>query len=612
MKKYSTFIFDSYEWTPESGTVKLHYSLDDEITFTETLTLPEPPSTTLRAGPPELEPETDRALFALHLIGGISYYKTCLPRKIEIRSGTLSPQQAEFWNTVYENGLGEFFYKNDVDFRGLVHFPCSEINPLPPAPSEFRDPLPPAPSPLRGRGGVVSSREQMYRYYRPSTVENARGLRQYQTKVEDVLWEALRKDQFHGLHFRRQHPIGKYVLDFFCDAARLGIELDGSVHDNPDRKELDADRTAYMALAGIRIIRFSNKDVFENLAGVLASMEKAISSLSPPPRRPLSGVEGGGVGEGSGVGVFNGRKEGSGGGGVQKILIPLGGGKDSIVTTERLRGKADLTLFRMGHHPLIDQLAKTVGLPLLTINRALSPELFTLNEQGALNGHIPITAYLSFVTILIALLYDFDAVAMSTERSANFGNVEFKGKQINHQWSKSEEFERLFREYVSAFITNRIDYFSPLRSMTELQVTEIFVKYPQYFQCTTSCNTNWKILSKSPPLPRRPLSGVEGGGVGEGAGGVGVWCGRCPKCAFVFTLYAAFLPKKTLLEIFDKNLFDDAALIPLYKELLGLEGFKPFECVGTPEETKEAFTLATKRGDLNDTPVMKLFLNEAN
>ncbi|NOS68294.1 MAG: hypothetical protein HOO67_08140, partial [Candidatus Peribacteraceae bacterium] len=113
MKKYGTFIFESYEWLPDKGMVKLYYSLDDEVKFTETLTLPEPVQAI--AGQEE---EIDRAIFALHLIGGISYYKTCLPKKIEIRSGKLTPAQAEFWNSVYENGLGEFFYKNDIDFKG--------------------------------------------------------------------------------------------------------------------------------------------------------------------------------------------------------------------------------------------------------------------------------------------------------------------------------------------------------------------------------------------------------------------------------------------------------------------------------------------------------------
>src|SRR5207244_1946063 len=104
--------------------------------------------------------------------------------------------------------------------------------------------------------------------------------------------------------------------------------------------------------------------------------------------------------------------------------------------------------FRMGGHPLIDELAKLAGLPLLTVGRSLPPLLFELNEHGALNGHIPITAYLSCLTIVISLLYGFDAVAMSNERSANEGNVEFKGMMINHEWSKSLEFENAFQAYL--------------------------------------------------------------------------------------------------------------------------------------------------------------------
>ncbi len=446
MKKYSTFIFDSYQWQPETGTVKLNYSMDDEIRFTETLTLPEPVKTT-----PEMDVELDRALFALHLIGGISYYKTCLPKTIEIRSGTLSLKQAEFWNNVYENGLGEFFYKNDIDFAGLINFPSH-------SPSETQP------------------------------------------------------------------------------------TQDSSI-------ESSSDEGGFM-----------------------------------PEKKP-------------------------------RVLIPIGGGKDSMVTTELLREKADLTLFRMGHHPLIDQLAKTAGLPLLTINRALSPALFKLNEQGALNGHIPITAYLSCVTIFLSILYDFDAVAMSTEKSANFGNVSFKGKEINHQWSKSEEFERAFQSYVRDFITPRIDYKSHLRSMTELQIAEKFVQYPQYFPCTTSCNTNWKILGKKTSgaamNPSPPASG-SGAAMNPSPPGrtSGSWCCKCPKCAFVFALYAAFLPEKTLREIFGRNLLQDDWLVPLYRELLGLQGIKPFECVGTPEETKEAFRLAQKRGEMNDTVMMKMFTKD--
>jgi hypothetical protein len=119
MQQYNTFTFDSYELDSANRTIKLNYSLDDAITFTETITLPE--------GMPfnPNDPDLEHALFALHLIGGISYYKTCLPKNIEIRSGGLTSAQTSFWNDVYENGLGEFFFRNNIDFRGLIHFPST-------------------------------------------------------------------------------------------------------------------------------------------------------------------------------------------------------------------------------------------------------------------------------------------------------------------------------------------------------------------------------------------------------------------------------------------------------------------------------------------------------
>ncbi len=152
-------------------------------------------------------------------------------------------------------------------------------------------PLPPTPSPLRGRGG--EGKENIFRSYRPSAIRNARQLRQSQTHAEDVLWDALRRDQFLNLHFRRQHPVGKYVVDFFCDTAALGIELDGSIHDQAEQRERDADRTLYMKEAGIRIVRFKNSDVEKDLGKVLSDIEKALSSAPPLPAPQ-------GLGEGAG------------------------------------------------------------------------------------------------------------------------------------------------------------------------------------------------------------------------------------------------------------------------------------------------------------------------
>jgi len=418
VKPYKTFIFDSYAFDRENAEITLRYTLDDEVEFIEKISLPRR-GIHVRNLPHGL---LDRALFALHLIGGISYYKTCCPKEIVIRSGALTEKQARFWNEVYENGLGEFFYKNNIDFRNLIHFP-------------------------------VSAKE-------PTT---------------ELLFAP------HG----------------------------------------------------------------------------------------------------------------------DRVLVPIGGGKDSVVTLELLRRSGlHCHMFRMGPHPLIKKLAQKTDLPLLHIERTLSPALFTLNTEGALNGHIPITAYLFFITVVTALLYEFRTVVMSNERSANVGSLLFHGKEINHQWSKSLAFERLSQEYLRTFITSDLQYFSLLRPWSELRIAHVFSHFPQYFDCTTSCNRNWKIT--------KPLTITLSRGE-RGKPATNLWCCSCAKCAFTFALYAAFLPKEKILSIFQKNLFEDQTLLPTYMALLGTEGVKPFECVGTTEETKAAFLLARERGEFNDTPAMQLF-----
>lgn len=420
MKSYSTFHFSAYSWNHHAGKISLKYSLDNKVFFEELILLPEPISDErLEAKKWEIE----RLLFALHIIGGISYFKTCLPRTMKIESGNLDMHEARFWNTVYEKGLGEFFYRNNIDFRGLINFPA--------------------------------------------------------TRPKVVLAPAMRKK---------------------------------------------------------------------------------------PVENPL-----------------------------KRVLVPIGGGKDSMATIELLRKTGvDITLLRLEPHPIIDELSHAAGLPMMTVRRQLSPVLFELNDQGALNGHVPITAYLSVLSALLAVLYDYDGVAMSNERSANDGNVEFKGLMVNHQWSKSVEFERMFRKHLTDAIVTNTEYFSALRPFSELYITQMFAKHPEYFNRVTSCNYNWKISGSSP----------------EGTVETGRWCNACPKCAFVFACMAAFLDKADLMEMFGANLFDDEKLIPLFEELLGIRNFKPFECVGTPEETKAAFILAHRCGELEDTPVMKMFVSK--
>ena len=408
MKSYDRFLFDSYVLDLEHGKITLNYALEDDVTFTETLIIPREHATKTNAA-------LDAALFALHLIGGISYFKTCLPVTMEIRSGSLTETEATFWNTVYENGLGEFFFKNNIDPAGVMHFP-------------------------------------------------------------------------------------------------------GSATEKKEKQE----------------------------------MKKTM----------------------------------------KRMLVPIGGGKDSTVTAELLKKAGyDVTLLRVGHHPFIDHIASIAGLPLLTIERHLSPALFELNAKGALNGHVPITAYLSVLAVVVAMIEGFDAVVWSNEHSSSFGNVTFHGREINHQWSKSLEFERAFQDYLQTTIETDIASFSLLRPWSELKIVQKFVEYPQYLRAFTSCNANWKILGKKEEK-------------------ASAWCGTCPKCAFAFLLMAAYLPTENTTEIFGKNLFEEKALAAIYRELLGLEGFKPFECVGTPEECRAALLLAHRRGDMEKTDVMMMFVKD--
>ena len=97
---------------------------------------------------------------------------------------------------------------------------------------------------------------------RPSTRRNARDLRRNPTEAERTLWRHLRQRHVAGRKFRRQHPIGRYVLDFVCLETKLVIELDGGQH--ADREAEDQGRTAWLEARGYRVLRFWNTEVFEN------------------------------------------------------------------------------------------------------------------------------------------------------------------------------------------------------------------------------------------------------------------------------------------------------------------------------------------------------------
>lgn len=269
-----------------------------------------------------------------------------------------------------------------------------------------------------------------------------------------------------------------------------------------------------------------------------------------------------------------------------RMLLGIGGGKDSIVATGLLENfdTAPFLVETQRKDLISERLIEEIGKPSLKIQRILDPKIFEIHD-GAYNGHIPISAIFAFLGILTAAIYEYKYVIVANEHSSDFGNLKYRGEIINHQWSKSIEFEMLLQEYMRKFITPDITYFSLIRQFYEIRIAKMFAEQKKYFPLFTSCNRNFKIFKE------RPNS---------------LWCGECPKCAFVFLMLTPFLSKKELLGIFHKNLFAENSLIPLFQDLLGFGKLKPFDCVGTFEESQVALLLASKNFK-NEVVIKTLF-----
>ena len=272
-----------------------------------------------------------------------------------------------------------------------------------------------------------------------------------------------------------------------------------------------------------------------------------------------------------------------------KFFVAVSGGKDSIVAAELLKGQGiDVTAVfteTQKKSVLVDKVIETTGLDSLKIKRYLDWKVLDRNA-GYFQGHIPISAIYAFLSLLCCVLYKKTYFVMSNEHSSNFGNINYKGRVINHQWSKSFEFERMFQSYVKNFITPDVYYFSLLRPFYEIRIAELFCKYKKYFPYFSSCNRNFKIEGTQDKL----------------------WCGECPKCVFVFLIFSPFLEKQELVNIFGKNLFADKNLLLLFKDILGFGKLKPFDCVGTFEESRAALYLAREK--FKDDLIVKEFLTK--
>lgn len=274
----------------------------------------------------------------------------------------------------------------------------------------------------------------------------------------------------------------------------------------------------------------------------------------------------------------------------RRTLVPIGGGKDSLVSVEMLKTVQEpITAVWIGDSALIAACAQRSRLPMLNLKRRLAPELFEYNHLGAWNGHIPATAINSAILLCAAILYGYDAIAFSNESSASIATLEYDGQPVNHQWSKSLDFERRLREYTKSHIAADLDYFSLLRPWSELAVTRAFARQTRYDDVFSSCNRNFRIRAERP---------------------ADRWCGECPKCHFVFLALAPFMPKPRLLGIFGRNLLDDATPAPGFDALLEYREHKPFECVGEGRESRAAMYSLSQRPEWREDAIVARFAEE--
>lgn len=403
-KKPDTFIFSSYSYNAGAGTATFIYEFENGPEFTEILKF-QPTSRNVN------DQLLDQIMFNLHLALGISYWKIYCPAQIKVESGLLDKRQASFWNIVYTQGLGEFFFKNNIDFRGLINFP-------------------------------------FHKNARPTPHET----------------------QTH-----------------------------------------------------------------------------------------------------------------------HKPLVPLGGGKDSLVSVSLFQKmNIEIETYSLNSYKVIDKQIKKIGASHHSIKRTLAPQLFELDKKGIYDGHVPISMIYALTALLQAVLNGNPYIVVSNERSSNYGNVKYLDTEINHQWSKSFEFEQLFQKYVHAYLTPDVIYFSLLRPLYELRVAKIFTETTDWLPLSTSCNANFSIHRTAKKT----------------------WCGKCAKCTFVFSILAPYVAREKLIDVFGKNLFADESLLPLFQRLFGYGENKPFDCVGTPDEMIVAFSMLQRQGKYQDDIIMKYFVDD--
>lgn len=270
-----------------------------------------------------------------------------------------------------------------------------------------------------------------------------------------------------------------------------------------------------------------------------------------------------------------------------RSLVAMGGGKDSLVCLQILKNAGiEVQPACVGGSELIAATARTAELPLIRVLRKLSPELTAMNNSGAWNGHVPVTAINSAILLCAGLLYGYRYIVFANESSANEPTLhDRQGNEINHQYSKSFAFEKAFRQVVHQRVSTGIEYFSLLRPFSETAITCRFAKMTEFHPVFSSCNRNFHL---------------------DGSHIDGRWCQDCPKCRFTALALAPFLSSQQLLAIQGADLLDQENQLQGFKALCGLGEHKPFECVGSIAESRAAMKFLGKSPQWQDKKVVRI------
>ena len=260
-------------------------------------------------------------------------------------------------------------------------------------------------------------------------------------------------------------------------------------------------------------------------------------------------------------------------GGGRQALLPVGGGKDSALAVNPTDAQRDV--------------ARAAGVPLIGVRRRLDPLLGERTEAGGLNGHVPVTAINSAISTLVAVLGGFDPVVFANERSADEETLTVNGARVNHQYSKSYEFERLF---AAAAAEVGVGYFSLTRQLSELATVAAVANLPELRGEILSCNRSYTQAHMGGEATQR-------------------WCLHCDKCLFTFLCFAVFLTPGEALGVFGGDPLQDLSLADGFRRLWATE--KPFDCVGERAESAAAMAHLAGSEAWGAHPVVRALGEEA-